>query len=292
MTATRQIYRLMSWFSVAGIVAFFWWISTTPSGWSGAPVAAAIMLALVVATLGWRKGRPVAHWTAVASPPQTPRVLGVIAICIGVQIAGAAALILDGRLNALTSVVLSLVALVGVPLVALAFGVVRWPKRVSSPGRRELAVISLVALGIAALFFYLSTIAGRGVVPDRLPGGLMTEAAVVLTAATMEEVLFRVLLLTALMASTGSRFQALVLSSVVFALGHVPLALAEPVIGMQWDQLAVYATPLWPEMVLKIGFAFLSGALWLRTGSLPLIAVLHGLANFGPVLTSGLGGGG
>lgn len=287
---TAKFSSYLTLLSVLLILTFYIWISISPFGYRWTPILLAIMFILMVLTLRTGARRSEEYWSAVPTPPQTPRVLILIATCIGFQFVAGALLQLSGHLNWFTVTLLATGTGAGFPLLFLVTKIVHWPQRRASPSKTELAKISVVAIFLASFVCYLGTKNFLGAVPIRLPGGLLTDGSVVLLSATMEEILFRVLLLTALIASTGSRFQALVLSSTLFALAHVPLALTGPLVALDWAGVADYAAAFAPEMIWKIGFGFLFGALWLRTGSLALIAVLHSLTNFGPVLAAGFVG--
>ncbi|GAA0869174.1 hypothetical protein GCM10009116_10100 [Brevundimonas basaltis] len=148
-------------------------------------------------------------------------------------------------------------------------------------------IVSSVALLIGAAVFFLRMVPLQDTVPQRLPGGLLADTTVTFVAAAAEEVVFRVLLLTALLSATGSRLQALVLSSTFFAIVHVPLDLAGPLLALEWQVMADGIVALAPSLLMKLGVGFLLGAVWLRTGSLILISLLHFMGNFGPVLAAG-----
>ncbi len=281
-------YRLATWLSLLGIVAYLAWITTAPSGFPGAPVAAGVMVGVLLLILYWRPAHAGVYWEAVSEPPQFPRVMVLIATTLGVQLAVGAVLQLAGRLDWIASAALALAVWTIIPLSMLATGYVRWPRRLAHPPRGDALVIAGFALLLALGVCLLAWIPNAEPRAAPAPGTVAADAAVLVVGGTMEEVVFRVLLLTAIIRASGSRLQAIVLSTVVFALGHVPLALAEPVVALDWHFLADKASAFWPEMVWKLGFGALLGALWVRTGSIVLIAVVHALLNLGPVLAQGL----
>lgn len=284
---SRTGSRLAAWAGLMSIAAFFVWVTLVPYGYRGTPIAVAMMTLMLFAILIWGADRSSDLWTAVEPPQQVRRVLILIAAAIGIQLTAAWVLQLTQQLNWMSATLLSMGTWIGLMGLCLATGFVRWPKRRRSPTGWDIARVAIPAVLVAALFCYLTTLPLRGAMPQRLPGGLPTDVSAVAVAATVEEIVFRVLLLTALLTATGSRFQALVLSSILFAVGHVPLALAGPLFALDGTQMIEQSRQLAPEMVWKIGFGFLFGALWLRTGSLVLIALAHALANLGPVLAIG-----
>lgn len=285
MTAGSH-YRTLSWLCGVGIIAFYGWITVVPYGWQGAPVFAVIMLGLVFATLKWGVGRSVDYWEAVAEPAQVPRVMLLIVVALAIQLLIVSVVMVANHmsLSQLSSTAVYFLVWTGVPLAMIAFGVVRWPRRTASPAPREVLIVAAVAILLAAVWCYLRASGYDGprhapTLPRLLIGGAAT-----LLGATMEEVVFRVLLLTALVQASGSRTQALIISSVIFALTHLPPALAAPVIAGDWIQLSSSFEAFVPELIVSIGAGFLLGALWLRTGSIILISTVHALCNLGPVL--------
>lgn len=284
-------YRALSWLCVAGIVAFHAWIAVAPYGYPGAPIVGLMTLGLVAATLKWGVREPADYWQAAAEPSQPPRVALMILVVIAAQLAvGTAVRLFDEETYWRGSYAIYLLAWTGVPLAFIGLGVIRWPGRRASPRMPEFLTVAAAAILVAAALCYLGFVqyGGPRVTPSlvelAIGGGSM------LLGATMEEVLFRVLLLTALVQASGSRLQALILSSVFFALAHAPAALAGPVVHQDWAQLSVYVKSFLPELTVLTGFGFLAGALWLRTGSIALIAVVHAISNLGPVLAGGLNG--
>lgn len=180
------------------------------------------------------------------------------------------------------------VAMTLVPAAFIVSGRVRWPSRSAHPGRFALLLLCLVGLGAAAAWSWMawSSAPGEPAIPS--PGRLLFVVPVVILAATLEEIVFRVLLQTALLERTGSRFLAVFLSSVAFGLMHVPGQFAEPVMHADWTLLQLVAHDYAPGFLLQIAFGLLLGVLWLRTGSLVLISGVHALLNMGGVLATGL----
>lgn len=118
-------------------------------------------------------------------------------------------------------------------------------------------------------------------------GRLFISVAVLIIAAAAEEVIFRVLLLTALLDLTRSRLHAVFLSSVVFGLGHAPFALTLPVMHGDWLALQSAAQAYAPDLLLQTFAGLVLGVLWLRTGSIGLVVLAHAVMNVGPTLLTG-----
>jgi membrane protease YdiL (CAAX protease family) len=110
----------------------------------------------------------------------------------------------------------------------------------------------------------------------------------VVLGATLEEIVFRVLLLTALLKRTGLRFQAVFLSSIAFGLMHVPGTLVDPVLHGDWVSLQQVAFEYAPQFLVQTFLGLVLGVLWLRTGSITLIALAHATLNMGNALAYGL----
>lgn len=286
---SSRAYTTLTSMAIAAIVATLAWITFAPSGFVGAPIAMSVIIVLVYLTLAGRTNPGDEIWVAAEPPAQHIRLMVLILVLICLQFLSAVILQRLNQLDFIKTTLLSTVVWTLCPLLALKLGLVRWPKRVGRPRQAEVLAISAIAITIAVAFCALTMASYADVVPRRLPGGLPADIAAVAVGATMEEIVFRVLLLTALMAVTGSRFKALVLSATIFAACHVPTAVAAPIAMLDWGVAADYLRDLAPQMVWKIGFGLLLGALWIRTGSLTLVAAFHAIANMGPVWKAGFG---
>lgn len=282
MTSIR-IYPALSVLGVALVLAYYVWITVVPFGFAGAPIAALVLLGLTLVTLkvGIRQQRV---WWEMTDPGQAPRVVALILIGIIVQLAIGWALRSVGRFDGLTSMLVYVGVWTGLPLLVVMLGVIRWPRRVAAPSMRSLVVIAIPALVVAAGIGWLGWMAFEE--PRVLPGPveLILGAAATLLGATAEEVVFRVLLLTAIVRASGSRSQALILSSVVFALYHVPSSISVPLLAGDWNEVVVYFQGSVADLVWTTGIGFVLGALWLRTGSVWLISLCHAICNIGQVV--------
>ena len=277
-------YSLLSALCIGGILAYLVWMATAPIGSGSILWIALIVFVLSVAMLrlGWR--RPVTYWVSRTPPPQAGRVGLLIIGALTLQLLVGAALELADLMTELSSRLLGVGIWVGVPLIALGRGFVTWPVRQATPSAVTLAITSVVALPFTAGLCWVLAGSPTAISGSAWSPGLVSRIGLTLTAAAMEEVVFRVLLLTALLTATGSRLQALLLSTAAFALGHVPLALAEPLLRMDWTLLREATASYAPGWIWQLGLGCLLGGLWLRTGSLVLISVLHGLYNLGGLL--------
>ncbi|WP_298161517.1 CPBP family intramembrane glutamic endopeptidase [Brevundimonas sp.] len=165
---------------------------------------------------------------------------------------------------------------------------ITWPSRLRYLGPLRLFLFGGLAICLAAAWSY----AAYTLSPEAsgLPPAheLIVTVGAVIIGATFEEILFRVLLLTALLDRTGSRFQAVFLSSVVFGLMHVPGALTDPIMHGDWAFLQQVAFEYAPVFLMQTVFGLLLGVLWLRTGSITVIAATHAMLNLGSDIANGL----
>jgi len=286
----RWQYTLLTWLCIFAIAGFYTWIALAPFGDTAAPFVGGVLLCLALILLKLGASNPLDHWEAASEPDQASRIVSMILVAMAVQFVAGAALASVGGMGPMASEALYLTTWIGVPLAFLAFGGVRWPRRRSKPRTRELLVVAGLSVAAAGGLCYLQT--GNLDAPERVPtiNEYLVGGGSVLLGAAIEESVYRILLLTALVKASGSRFQALTLSSVVFALAHVPPAFSTPVGLQDWGMLQFYATQFLPELVWLIGMGFVFGALWLRTGSILLIVAFHSLLNLAPVLVAGLDG--
>jgi membrane protease YdiL (CAAX protease family) len=226
-------YRALSWVSIFGIVGFLSWITVVPNGFPGAPVAALLVFVLAVAALKFGVREPIDYWRAISEPPQAPRVAFMVIATIVVQLIAAAIIVALNHLTAFSSIILAIVIWVGVPCAFLVSGLVKWPKRQSFPPLAEFLTVTAVAILITGILCLLASTPSEGhsrMLPSMRSAAI--DGSTILALATMEEVVFRVLLLTALVEATRSRTHALILSSVFFAVCHIPINLEQPIVAM------------------------------------------------------------
>jgi membrane protease YdiL (CAAX protease family) len=282
-----SLIQATSWAAMLWIGAFYVWITVAPSGYSAAPVAAVIMAGIVLALLKLGVRKPVAYWEAVSTPNQAGLVCLIILTSVVLRFVIGAFLSRSAEWEWLMFSPLDLLITIAVPLAFIAFGGVRWPRRVARPRLVGLLVVAGFSIAFAVLM--VSFQVPKQDVPASPPSivevlGSLGETAL---AATTEELTYRVLLLTALVKVSGSRIQALVISSAIFALVHIPPSLAIPLYLQDAEMLRFYATGFFPELVWIIAIGFFFGALWLRTGSIVLISLVHTILNLAPVIVGG-----
>lgn len=289
--------RRLSRFLAFALAALTYWVLVSRPGVVDPEFAVEIYVAFIVVValvfgvafvvLRVATGGSATYWTMNRRDQVSP-ILWMELATVGVMLAAVAALHWLGREGPVSVYVTYLLTGTLVPAACLGFGLVKWPSRSSRPGPLRLFLISALAIGLAAAWTYGAYL----IAPDKsdipaVPELIVSVGAVIL-GATFEEIIFRVLLLTALLDRTGSRFQAVFLSSVAFGLMHVPGALADPVIHGEWALLQQVAFDYAPEFLVTTLIGLLLGALWLRTGSITLIVATHAILNLGRVIAYGL----
>jgi membrane protease YdiL (CAAX protease family) len=85
-------------------------------------------------------------------------------------------------------------------------------------------------------------------------------------------------------ANVAVRPVAVFLSSVLFAAMHAPLFFLQPVIQGDWQLLALVAGNHASVFAMQVLVGLVFGVIWLRTGSIALISILHAVVNIGPAL--------
>lgn len=243
----------------------------------------ALLFGLIFIGLHFATAGSTTFWSAGSPPDQVGRVGAMIGATLAIHLGLSWFLELLGHANE-TSAIVGLLCWTLIPATFLALGLVRWPARLTRASRLRLSLGSVAALGFAIGVSYLKF---ANAPPDSeilTVGDLVLHGPVLLVAAAAEEVVFRVLLLTALLDLTRSRFHAVFVSSVVFGLGHAPLALIQPVALGDWALLQHAAQAYAPHLLLQVLGGLALGSVWLRTGSLGLVVVTHAIMNVGPVL--------
>lgn len=223
--------------------------------------------------------------------PRPGRQVGRISIMIGtalaVQLSAGWIFELQGRLDE-TANGLGLLIWTIIPVLFVASGIVEWPKRLAGASMRRLILVGSVAICLALSVSYAKFVYAPAELSIPSLGGLLIPIAGVMAAAAAEEVVCRVLLLTALLDATLSRFHAVFLSSIAFGLIHAPLALMQPVVHSDWAMLQYSAYAYTPVFLMQTLAGLCLGVLWLRTGSISLVALSHAIINVGPTVLTGL----
>lgn len=228
------------------------------------------------------------YWSGEGRPKQIWLIALMIGVAIALQLVAGRTLEYFGRLDPVASATTGLVIWTLVPAIFLQSRYVKWPVRLRSASKLKMIVATGTCLCIAAASTYAVLSAAPVAVKTPSIMGLFVAVAYLIVAATAEEVVFRVLFLTALLDLAVSRFHAVFLSSVAFAMVHVPLALAQPVTRGDWPMLAYAASAYAPEFLWQVAFGLLFGVIWLRTGSIALVVLTHALTNLGEMLVHGL----
>lgn len=249
-------------------------------------VMVAVFLGLSFVALRFATAGSTVYWSADTGSKQVGRIGLMVAVMLGLLITAGRILDWFGVSDSVTLEAAYLLAFTLVPAGFLQFGLVKWPTRLCSASKARLFVAGVVGIGAAVAWTYGAV----SFAPDGMASSPIGDTAIrmgsVLIGATAEEVIFRVLLLTALLDVSGSRFQAVFLSSVAFGLMHVPGALVQAVGSwpMLLEATAAHALPFLDHVAVG---AFL-GVLWLRTGSITLIVLTHAILNVGTTLVRGL----
>ncbi|WP_339932082.1 CPBP family intramembrane glutamic endopeptidase [uncultured Brevundimonas sp.] len=290
--------RRLSQFVAIALAALTWWALVSRTG-AVEPESAmeinATLAAVVAAVFGlsfvalrFATAGSAIYWSGDAGPRQVGRIGLMIAAVVGLQLGAGRVLNMFGMLDPLSAIAIYLLAWTMVPAAFLQFGLVKWPTRLRSASKLRLFLAGVVGVGVAAAWSY-AAYSAEAVAPISSPvGELAVTLAALVVGATAEEVVFRVLFLTALLHLPVSRFQAVFLSSVAFGLMHVPFALAEPIVHADWPRLQVVAFEYAPKFLMQTSLGLFLGVLWLRTGSLVLIALSHFIWNVGVTLATGL----
>lgn len=256
--------------------------------YAGFALVVVALFAILYLAIRLMAGGRTLYWSGEAGTGQLRRIGLMIGVLLGLLLAASQLLDLFGLLSPISSTAIGLLILTMVPAAFLQFGGIRWPTRLQSASKRALLVCGVAGLGFAAAWSYWAVSASPlDPVIVSLPE-LAVTLAVRVVAATTEEVVFRVLLLTALLHLPVSRFQAVFLSGVAFGLMHAPLTLAQPIADADWGLLKLVAASYAPQFLGQTLMGLVLGALWLRTGSIVLIALTHTIFNVGPTLIHGL----
>lgn len=269
----------------ASLVGYLWWITVTSlPGTNGALIVSAIAAVLVLLTVRKRVHADLSADAIERATQQLKRIGILILAAATTHIVVAAMLILFENQNPAWDMVLSFIVWVGAPAVGLSTGWIARPHPVSFPSRRDRTVVAFVAMTIAIAVALFSARLGIDQIGSVWTGFHTTRAIAMLFAAIAEELVFRVLLLTAIFAVTRSVVQSLVITSTIFVAVHV-LVFAGPA--------ALLADPIWLSDTLTYALqsvlyqfivGVICGALWLRTSSFVLIVAVHYILNIGSMV--------
>ena len=245
------------------------------------------LVGLVYLVLRIGCGGSAVYWSGATGSGQVWRIGIMVIVALALQMSIGAVLDATGRLDRVTSSLVALVVWISVPATFLALRIVKWPTRLGRASRAALLLTALLGISFACLLSYNSFDLSGGVFKAGSFGEASLLVGEVLVAAVPEEIVFRVLLLTALLDLAATRFQAVFLSGVAFAAVHAPLAVIQPLIRADWPMLQYAAYIYAPEFSLQAVAGFVLGVLWLRTGSITLVILTHALLNLGTALGQG-----
>ena len=288
-------YRLLSQSAGVSLLAITVWAMASRLGPVRDPVVLFGLIGLVAAGLGgilffalrWATSGSAIYWRAAGAPPQVTPILTMVVCSLVVQMAVSAYFDRQGRLGE-TSAAVFLVIWTVFPAIFLGARIVRWPSRVLCAPVLRLLIVGLIALVIAAALSSLVFVSEASEAPIQPVSKWPLVLGSVVLGAAAEEIVWRVLLLTALLQATSSRFQAVFLSGVGFGCMHAPLALMQPVLRADWPMLNFAVHVYAPEFLMQTAVGWLLGVIWLRTGSITLIVLTHTILNIGPSLVLGV----
>ncbi|MDO9077292.1 MAG: CPBP family intramembrane metalloprotease [Brevundimonas sp.] len=280
-------YRTISWICTGAVIVYYVSISFVPFGWRGALPAAIVMGLIVIALMRPIQNRPRFIWKFVGSEQQISRVFPPILALLTVHIVLVGVLRAIGLSSTGLEIAIQLFVWIILPVFGALSGMLALPRRDREVRSKKTFTVYVAAIILAFMFGLMLTLplAPRSELAS--PSRIVMEVGYFSALATSEEIIFRMIMLTAIMQMSGSRWYALIISSTAFGLAHLPIAMLEPVVNADPDQLVFYLKSFAPELVWKIGIGFILGALWIRTGSLVLVALAHAIINVVPAIYSG-----
>ena len=242
---------------------------------------AALLFGLLFLIMKWATGGSTTYWSP--RPAQLRRVIVMIGAALLLHLALSWPLELSG-LTERTAVPVALFCWTIAPAAFLLLGPVRWPTRLNRASASRVLLVGAPAIALALVVSWSKFALYPTGFHSPSAGALILSVAFLVLAASAEEIVFRVLLLTALLDATRSRLNAVFLSSATFGLTHAPLALLQPIAQQDWALLQLAASNYGPVLLMQTLAGLLLGAVWLRTGSIGLVVITHVIMNIGPVL--------
>ena len=274
-------YRALSWACAAAAIAILGWITVAVYGDGQVPVIACLTGGATLACLRWGGHRGLVLWQTVDAPAQAPRVAALILAILFIGHLAHAVLVYTDTLSWLSVHLTSTSIWIALCIAAVWTGYIAWPKRQARPPTRDFIWVSGVAITLALLYSWVYSFHGDDGGQRIAVSGIPPVVILLITVAgaTIEEVVFRVLLLTALVQVSRSMGHGLILSSFAFALMHIPGAFAQPILQND-PALLDYVIHTYPlKFAWQLGIGFALGALWIRTGSITLVCLIHTILN-------------
>lgn len=216
------------------------------------------------------------YWLSAGGWLEVRRVCVLIATCLGVHFAIGLVQIGFGIDDDRTFVVTAFLVWTAIPAAFLYIGIVRLPQRLRSPPLHKLLLVGAPVLILTGAMGYNNFTHTE---PPWAP--IIVMFTVVLVAAAYEEFVFRMLLLTALLGTSLSRFQSIFLSAILFAAVHAPLTLAQPILWGDWLWLYGALIEYAPKFLMQTVVGLILGVAWVRTGSFLLVVIAHSAVNWG-----------
>lgn len=289
--------RRLCQISAAALAALTWWVCVSRPGVLGDEFVAEIigmfgfltllLFGVMFLALRGATGGSVRYWTMGA--PDQVRPIGWMILATSAAIVGGYVLL--AAFDATEPLWLTVAYLLMSVLVPAAFLVsrrVRWPARTRRPDGLSTILAVVAALGLVAAWTWrISSLPSDGFDPPSTATVLFVFPATIV-GSSMEELVFRVLLLTALLDRLGSRLEAVFLSGVAFGLMHVPGELIQPVVDLDWGFFKAVVHDYAPKFLVQVWLGLFLGVLWLRTGSIILISAVHTLLNLAVDFAVGL----
>lgn len=288
--------RLSRFFALALITLTFWSVASGPGvvdpefvkeGYAVVALLVAVLFGLLFLALRVATAGSTIYWSGSLHQNQLGWIFTMIGVAIAVHLTASWIFELQGRLIE-TATIVSTLNWTLIPAAFLALGLVKWPTRLKCTSKLRLSLVGAAAVGFAIAVSYAKFAEGPTEFEMPSAGVLLISVANIIVAAAAEEVVFRVLLLTALLDLIKSRFNAVFLSGVVFGLVHAPFALIEPVMHGDWLLLKYAAQAYAPDFLSQTFAGMIFGVLWLRTGSIGLVVLVHAVMNVGPTMLTGL----
>lgn len=246
----------------------------------GALLVSAILILTVFVIFRVARRLVLDHWVSSSPNGQLGRVIMVIAIMLAAQLCGGFFLDNFFTLDETSSIILSSLSLVGAIIISTCLGFISWPHRQNPSPVMYVAIVSIIAMmATLSLIYWIDLPKLNSTVLLNKSSTFYFLSFALLMSAFAEEAIFRKLLIPEIM-RWASPFDAVVISSAVFALAHAAIVIGYPVLTFDWDA-SIHAVHEYLTLMLFWQFwgGLVLGALWLRTGSLMLLTFLHAIWN-------------
>lgn len=277
-------YRNLSVFVSIIVILYLIVATISPHVWYGTPyIAASFFIATLLILWPFRPYDDF-YWRQTEPAASINPALALIFSIIFVQLILTSSIELIAHEGGIQSTIIYYFSWGFIPALFIAKKWILIPKKTGSPSLLLSATIAILSTAFcAAISGLIFVFIDRLSVPSVY--NFVFELLDTISAAFLEEIVFRLILLTALIELSKSRLAALIISSSLFAILHVPVLMSGMIINGEWGNLAAYSRDLFPAMNHLLGMGFILGAVWLRTGSLILVVFLHTILNLGVFLS-------